>query len=142
MRRESLKQTGAEKGHSMNIGIIADSCCDLTPALRRLLQVDIVSLTIDVNGKQHVDDEHLDTKRLLAEMKAYKGAPSTACPSPEAYAAAMERYDACFVVTLSSRLSGSCNAARASDATCCWSAVPKRRCMWWIPRAHPPGRHC
>ena len=76
------RHAGAEKGHSMNIGIIADSCCDLTPALRRLLKVDIVSLTIDVDGKQHVDNETLDTKRLLAEMKAYKGAPSTACPSP------------------------------------------------------------
>ncbi len=96
----------------MEIGIIADSCCDLTPALRRLLKVDIVSLTINVDGKQYVDDEALDTKRLLAEMKAYKGAPSTACPSPEAYAAAMEQYDACFVVTLSGNLSGSCNAAR------------------------------
>lgn len=106
------RHAGAEKGHSMNIGIIADSCCDLTPALRRLLKVDIVSLTIDVDGKQHVDNETLDTKRLLAEMKAYKGAPSTACPSPEAYADAMEQYDACFVVTLSGKLSGSCNAAR------------------------------
>ncbi len=95
----------------MKIGILADSCCDLTPALRRLLHVDIVSLTINVDGKLHVDDESIDTKRLLAEMKAYKGAPSTACPAPEAYAGAMEPYDACFVVTLSSKLSGSYNAA-------------------------------
>lgn len=112
MRKESFGQSGAEMRGFMNIGIIADSCCDLTPALRRLLKVDIVSLTICVDGRQHVDDETLDTKRLLAEMKAYKGAPSTACPAPEAYAAAMERYDACFAVTLSGRLSGSCNAAR------------------------------
>lgn len=95
----------------MKIGILADSCCDLTPALRRLLRVEIVSLTIHVGETVYVDDEQLDTKQLLAAMKACPSAPTTACPSPETYAACMEQYDACFVVTLSSRLSGSYNAA-------------------------------
>ena len=32
----------------MDIQIIVDSCCDLTPALRNLLRVSVASLKIDV----------------------------------------------------------------------------------------------
>ena len=72
----------------MDIQIIVDSCCDLTPALRNLLRVSVASLKIDVGSIHYVDDERIDTKKLIADMKAYKNAPSTACPSPDEYAAA------------------------------------------------------
>ena len=64
----------------MDIQIIVDSCCDLTPALRNLLRVSVASLKIDVGSIHYVDDERIDTKKLIADMKAYKNAPSTACP--------------------------------------------------------------
>ena len=48
---------------------------------------------------------------FAADMKAYKNAPSTACPSPDEYAALMEKSEESFVVTLSGKLSGSYNAA-------------------------------
>ncbi len=95
----------------MDIQIIVDSCCDLTPALRNLLRVSVASLKIDVGSIHYVDDEHIDTKKLIADMKAYKNAPSTACPSPDEYAALMEKSEESFVVTLSGKLSGSYNAA-------------------------------
>lgn len=95
----------------MNIQIIVDSCCDATPALKNLLQLKVASLRIDVGDIHYVDDETMDTAKLIADMKAYKGAPATACPPPEEYAALMEQSEACFVVTLSSKLSGSYNAA-------------------------------
>ena len=66
----------------MDIQIIVDSCCDLTPALRNLLRVSVASLKIDVGSIHYVDDERIDTKKLIADMKAYKNAPSTACPWP------------------------------------------------------------
>ena len=90
----------------MDIQIIVDSCCDLTPALRNLLRV-----SVDVGSIHYVDDERIDTKKLIADMKAYKNAPSTACPSPDEYAALMEKSEESFVVTLSGKLSGSYNAA-------------------------------
>ena len=34
----------------MDIQIIVDSCCDLTPALRNLLRVSVASLKIDVGA--------------------------------------------------------------------------------------------
>ena len=47
----------------------------------------------------------------MAAMKQSANAPTTACPAPEAYAAMMAQAPMTFVVTLSSRLSGSYNAA-------------------------------
>ena len=96
----------------MSIRILADSCCDLTPALKTLLGVQRVPLELRPGPDQNfIDDETLDTGALLRAMKASKQATSTACPSPEAYAAAMRECDACIVVTLSAKLSGSYNAA-------------------------------
>lgn len=95
----------------MEIQIIADSCCDLTPILRRVLRVRTASLTIRVDDGEFIDDENLDIPALMAAMKQSANAPTTACPAPEAYAAMMAQAPMTFVVTLSSRLSGSYNAA-------------------------------
>ncbi len=95
----------------MGIQIITDSCCDFTPAMKHLLGLSVASLKIDVGGIHYVDDDSMDTSRLISDMKAYKGAPSTACPAPEEYAALMARAPESFVITLSSKLSGSYNAA-------------------------------
>ena len=95
----------------MEIQIIADSCYDLTPTLRRVLRVRTASLTIRVDDGEFIDDENLDIPALMAAMKQSANAPTTACPAPEAYAAMMTQAPMTFVVTLSSRLSGSYNAA-------------------------------
>jgi DegV family protein with EDD domain len=91
--------------------IIVDSCCDLTPTLRSVLRLSVASLQIDVAGRHYIDDGNIDTQELLADMKSDKNAPVTACPSPESYARLMARAPQTFVVTLSSKLSGSYNAA-------------------------------
>ena len=95
----------------MEIQIIADSSCDLTPTLRRVLRVRTASLTIRVDDREFSDDESLDIPALMAAMKQSANAPATACPAPEVYAAMMAQAPMTFVVTLSSRLSGSYNAA-------------------------------
>lgn len=96
----------------MSIQIIADSCCDITPALKNLLNVKLIPLQLLVGSDLHfTDDETLDTRQLIVEMKRTKSATGTACPSPEAYAQAMRAAEECVVVTLSSQLSGSYNAA-------------------------------
>ena len=53
----------------MEIQIIADSCCDLTPTLRRVLRVRTASLTIRVDDGEFIDDENLDIPALMAAMK-------------------------------------------------------------------------
>ena len=99
----------------MTIQIIADSSCDITPSIREKLHLVSVPLKIQVaGGKAYVDDGSIDIPELIAGMKASKQATATACPSPEDYASLMRQYDACFVITLSSKLSGSNNAARVA----------------------------
>ena len=111
--RKKCRPPGRPLGEQskMNIQLIVDSCCDATPTLKNVLGLRVASLKIDVGDIHYVDDETMDTARLIADMKAYKGAPATACPSPEEYAALMQQSEASFVVTLSSHLSGSHNAA-------------------------------
>ena len=95
----------------MPIGIIGDSSCDLTPAQRREYGVVIAPLKIIVEGKEFIDNEDLVLEDMLAAMRASKNGASSACPSPEEFAALMRGYDECMVVTLSSKLSGSYNSA-------------------------------
>ena len=95
----------------MPIQLIADSCCDVTPDMKRLLGLSIASLNITVGEEHYRDDESLNTLALIAKMKACKTPPTTACPTPEEYAALMRQERESFVITLSSKLSGSYNAA-------------------------------
>lgn len=92
--------------------ILVDSCCDLSNELRARTQAAVAPLTITIDGEDYVDDGTVDIPSYLAKMSASKGTPRSACPSPDTYAGDIERaQDACFVVTLSSKLSGSHNAA-------------------------------
>ena len=97
----------------MSIQLIADSCCDTTPELQQRLGLAKAPLKINIaGGKTYIDDGGVDIPTLIADMKASKAAASSACPSPEEFAELMRPCDECFVVTLSSKLSGSYNAAR------------------------------
>ena len=95
----------------MNIGIIVDSCCDLSYEMVTKLQAVITPLKIDVGDTQFIDDNLIDLELLRNRIKSSKKAPSTACPSTADFADAMRLYDQCFVITLSSSLSGTYNAA-------------------------------
>lgn len=95
----------------MSIQIIIDSCCDVTAALRRAMRFEVASLTVRVGEQSFRDDETLSVPALLHAMKACKDPATSACPSPEEYASLMRKADQSVVVTLSSKLSGSYNAA-------------------------------
>ncbi|KNF08219.1 putative DegV domain-containing protein [Gottschalkia purinilytica] len=95
----------------MNIKIVADSCCDLNDELENKMNIKVVPLTIDIDDKIYRDDENLDTKNLLSDMKLSKNSPKTACPSPDEFKNAYKGEEDVFVVTLSSALSGSHNSA-------------------------------
>lgn len=95
----------------MSIKIVADSSCDLSEELKNKMNVDIAPLIMRLEDKEYVDDDTLDIKEYIKNMAECKTSPRTACPSPQEY---MEKYkdgDSVFVVTLSSKLSGSYNSA-------------------------------
>ena len=92
--------------------ILADSCCDLSPELLKMTQARVAPLTITIDDTHYVDDGTVDIPPYLAAMKASKNPVRSACPSPDLYAEDIKAADDdCFIITLSSKLSGSHNAA-------------------------------
>ena len=95
----------------MSYKIVVDSCCDLPPAMLKDPHFVKVPLTIRVGESTFVDDDTFDQGDLLWSMRHSEEAPSTACPSPQAYWDAYQGVDDVYVVTLSALLSGSHNSA-------------------------------
>lgn len=95
----------------MDYKIIADSCCDLTPELRKKLGVITVPLTMMLGNESFVDDDMLDLSDFLKRMSKYDGKIGSACPAPMLYKEAFLDTPNSFAVTLSSNLSGSYESA-------------------------------
>lgn len=96
----------------MSYKIILDSCGELPPMYKKDERFEIVSLGIEVGDYRIMDDENFNQKEFLEKVAACSTCPKSSCPSPESY---MEAYDCdadhVYVVTLSSKLSGSYNSA-------------------------------
>lgn len=95
----------------MGIKIVADSCCDLSTEMRQSMNIETVPLTIQIGDREYRDDEKLDVKAMIKDMKQCETAPKTACPTPGDFLKAYEGSESVFVVTLSSALSGTYNSA-------------------------------
>ena len=97
----------------MSYKIVVDSCCELPEELKHDPRYEIVPLTLIVGDSYgRLDDDGFDQKEFLRAVAECPVSPRSACPSPEKY---MEAYrtdaDHVYVVTLSSKLSGSYNSA-------------------------------
>jgi DegV family protein with EDD domain len=93
--------------------IIADSCCDLINAKKLFEEVPRVPLHLLVNGKDYTDDRNINLDQLLTDIDASPEVPKTQCPAPDSYLQAIKdsEEDEIFIVTLTSKLSGSYNSA-------------------------------
>lgn len=93
--------------------IVSDSSCDLRAGAVESGQVrfELVPLRIQVGEREFLDNDDLVIPDLLDAMAQEKGASSTACPSPAAFARAFEQGDATVCFTISANLSGTYNAA-------------------------------
>ena len=93
--------------------IVADSSCELRslPAPAPETGFATVPLKIRVCDREFVDNAALDVAVMMAEMRNYNGASTTACPSPEEWAEKFLLGDNIIAVTISSNLSGSYNSA-------------------------------
>ena len=97
----------------MSYKIVVDSCCELPEELKHDPRYEIIPLTLIVGDSyERLDDDGFDQKEFLQTVAECPVSPKSACPSPEKY---MEAYrtdaDHVYVVTLSSKLSGSYNSA-------------------------------
>ncbi len=96
----------------MNYHIAADSCTDPLPQMKNDPNIAFVPLTLIVGDEHIIDDETFDQKSFLEKVAACPKAPSSACPSPEAFMDAFGRDDLdAYGITLSAELSGSYNSA-------------------------------
>ena len=97
----------------MNWRIVADSSCDLPESLfnSKVAKFSSIPLTLIIDGKEYIDNDALNVEAMLDAMIQSKQASSSACPSPEAFAAAYEKADQIIVFTISHNLSGCYNSA-------------------------------
>ena len=95
----------------MSYKIIGDSCTDLPIDLKDDSTIQLVPLSMQIEDEIIVDDSTFNQIEFLRKMAASKECPKSSCPSPESYMAAFEGADDIFVITLSSKLSGSYNSA-------------------------------
>lgn len=71
-----------------------------------------VPLKIIAGKKEFVDDSQLQLSEMLTYLQSYKGKSGTACPNVADYLEAFRGAENVFCFTITSNLSGSCNAAQ------------------------------
>lgn len=92
----------------MKYKIVADSSCDIDKSMEERMKVQIVPLTLEVDGIRYVDDDSFDVNDYLARANGSSQNPKSSCPSPDDYLRAFKGdEDGVFGITLSSELSGS-----------------------------------
>lgn len=93
----------------MAFRIVADSSANLSADGAELASV---PLMITAGSRSFVDDETLDVRDMMAFLAAHKGRSTTACLGPGDWLAAFGEAEEVVCVTITSGLSGACNAAR------------------------------
>lgn len=92
--------------------IVLDSCGELTDKMAQTGLYCNVPLKLELDGETIIDDESFNRIEFLNKVNESKNSPMSACPSPDDYMKAYEGdFDRVYVVTLSSKLSGSYNSA-------------------------------
>lgn len=96
----------------MSYKIVVDSCCELPGELLQSGNFERVPLGIEIGDYSLLDDENFNQADFLKRVAAYPKYPKSSCPSPERYREAYHtQAEHVYVVTLSSKLSGSYNSA-------------------------------
>ncbi len=91
--------------------IIVDSCLDFNPEIFTAdLPLERIPFKLRIDDEELVDQD-LSTMLLVDKMKLSKNKVSTACPSPQEYLDAIDPERVNYIITISSKLSGSYNSA-------------------------------
>lgn len=96
----------------MSYKIVVDSCTDLPAEYHTDKRFEIIPLILQVGDYTVLDDENFDQLDYIKRVTECETCAKSACPSPDRYKRAYEcDADDVYVVTLSSKLSGSYNSA-------------------------------
>ena len=96
----------------MGFKIVTDSSADIKELSG--VAFDSVPLKIITDEREYVDDISLDVVGMLSDLKRYSGRSHTSCPSSGEYIEAFGDCENIFCITITSNLSGSCNAAHVA----------------------------
>lgn len=99
----------------MNFKIVTDSSADIKELSG--IPFESVPLKIITTEKEYVDNSDLDVVGMLTDLKKYSGKSHTSCPSSGEYVEAFGDCENIFCITITSNLSGSCNAANVAART-------------------------
>jgi DegV family protein with EDD domain len=125
----------------MKITLITDSCCDLTPGLLKSIEVQRVDFKIDLGEKHFLDNYQLNPIDLLQQMRNYRDVAKTASPSPQDFLNKMRAAEVSFVITISSRLSGSYNAAMVARSIAL-EETPDKKIFVFDSKSAASGETC
>lgn len=95
----------------MSYLILCDSCTDFTKDMEKDSHFVRIPLTLHVGDIDIIDDETFNQKDFLERVANTPDCPKSSCPSPEKYMEYFDKADDIYIVTLSSKLSGSHNSA-------------------------------
>lgn len=97
----------------MDWKIVTDSSCDFYELEKKDEKVGFatVPFVISIDGVDYVDDENLKVSEVIDAIDSCKETSFTSCPSPAEWIQAIGDATKCFLVTISSSLSGSYNSA-------------------------------
>lgn len=96
----------------MKFKIVTDSSADIKTLSG--VPFDSVPLKIITSEREYIDDSSLDVCEMLSDLKKYSGRSHTSCPSSGEYLEAFGDAENIFCITITSNLSGSCNAANVA----------------------------
>lgn len=102
----------------MKTRIIVDSTADLMPGYKE--QVRVVPLTVHFGDREYIDGVTIDHKTFYEKLVEEDTLPTTSQATPDAFAkefeAAKKAGESCVVITLSGKLSGTCQSASIAAA--------------------------
>ena len=102
----------------MSVRIVVDSTADISDAVRAKLSV--VPLTVHFGDREYIDGVTINHKQFYEMLVESDMLPTTSQPSPEAFAqvfrSAVEAGDQVVALTVSSKLSGTCQSAMIAAA--------------------------
>ena len=93
----------------MSYKIVSDSSSDILNI--EGINFESVPLTILTEEKEYVDDKNLNVDQMINDLREYQGKSQTSCPSAGRYIESFKGNDEIYVVTITSKLSGSYNSA-------------------------------
>ena len=104
----------------MKYKIVVDSSSDLRRDYIKDKEVgfEVVPLTINVGENIFVDDDSINVDAMLKAMHASKVKATSACPSSEYFKNSYKEADYVICITMTSRLSGTYNAAYLGSNDC------------------------